>query len=90
MFLRMSILYYGIVKTYLMDLFFTSAVSFLNSKVVCIIGFESHFLDNIVQGHYANQLKLIVFLPARNKRYYNGLCDKRSIKQFCLYRIAAV
>lgn len=54
-----------------------------NLRIVCIVRFrDQNFLDDTVQGYYANQLKLTVFLSACNKpEHYNGFCDKRSIKQ---------
>lgn len=54
-----------------------------NLRIVCIVRFrDQNFLGDTVQGYYANQLKLTVFLPACNKLgHYNGLCDKHSIKQ---------
>lgn len=53
-----------------------------NLRIVCIVRFrDQNFLGDTVQDYYANQLKLTVFLPAISREHYNGLCDKRSIKQ---------
>lgn len=87
-FAHINILYtYSIViafKTHLMD-FLLQAHVFLSTslgifKSYILSDSNRNFLDDTVQGYYANQLKLIVLLPARNKRYYNRLCDKRLIK----------
>lgn len=44
-----------------------------NLRIVCIVRFgDQNFLDDTVQGYYANQLKLTVFLPAISRSIIMG------------------